>query len=361
MRLQVLYIEEQTSVVSEYLLPLLSEKVGIYLVTGNNMRIPKANYARLVLFPPPCFDLQRSWTVSRLASRILREYPIDVVHSMMSIDWLLPTSVPVIAHNGGSWYAVWRIAARQRPFWRRYRLVSGFLHYVVPEFISLRRARHILAVSESLRQELNYLYGLPYDKITVAYNAVPSFLREFAKTKSKEDTPHLVYTGRLHWAKGIVGFLEAFVRSPQLNVRFTIIGDGPDRPAVERLISQDGRVRLLGRLSREHLYQELSRTNIFINPSFYEGFSLSLLEAMATGHACVIRNIPTLVEALGEDNGLVCNSVEEMVHSIEALIRDPDIRFDFQMRAVQRSRSFTWEDTASQILDVYSKVTQKRC
>jgi glycosyltransferase involved in cell wall biosynthesis len=159
--------------------------------------------------------------------------------------------------------------------------------------------------------------------------------------------------------KGILDFVEGFVVSPQLNVPLTIIGDGPDRPIIERLIGQDSRVRLLGQLPREAVYQTLGRTNIFVFPSVQEGHSLSLTEAMATGHACVVRNTPSLVETLGQGNGLVCDSVPEMVRAVEALVRDAPRRFDLQMRAVRRSGAFSWEDTAERILNVWGQLAQE--
>jgi glycosyltransferase involved in cell wall biosynthesis len=156
-----------------------------------------------------------------------------------------------------------------------------------------------------------------------------------------------------------VDFVRGFVTSCELNLPFTIIGDGPERPIIERLTCRDSRVRLLGRLSREEVYRQLARTNIFVFPSLYEGFPLSLSEAMATGHACVIRNTPALVESLGDRNGLVCESAPGMVRAVEELVRDAPRRFDLQMRAVRRSAASSWEDAAKCILGIWWQVAQE--
>ena len=342
-RLRVLYVEEGLSQPAVNLLPILASEVDYYLVTAERDKDFAERYSMpIYTFPSPKFPVQRAWTSRRLAARVLRKTKVDLVHSHSGTDFLLPQTVPIVTHVHGSWLTSWRRAWRTAGPAKKMRHLVGYLHYVVPESISVRKAAHVITVLEQVKREIIQYYGIPPDRVTVVPNAVPDNIHNIGCTKRPEDPPRLVYVGRLHPSKGIAEFAAAFVRTPELKVQLLILGDGPDREFLRKLADEDSRIRLLGAVPHEQVLRWLERTNIFIFPTYYEGSSIALLEAMATGHACIVRDIPVMEEVLGREAGILCNDVEAMLEAVKALVRDPEKRFELQTRAKVRAKEFSW-------------------
>ncbi len=358
-RLRVLYVEEGLSYPARNLLPLLASEIDYYLVTAERDREFAERYSMpIYTFPSPKFPVQRSWTSRRLTARILRETKIDLIHSHSGTDFLLPRTVPVVAHVHGSWLADWRRAWHTAGLIKKMRHLVGYLHYVVPENMSIRRATHVITVSETVKQEVVRFYGIPSERVTVVPKAVPEYLHNIGSTKRPEDPPRLVYVGRLHPSKGIAEFAAALARAPELDVEFLVLGDGPERKFLHSLAGRDSRIHLLGAVPHEQVLHYLERTNIFIFPTYYEGFGIALLEPMATGHACIVRKIPVMEEVLGREAGILCNDVQGMVEAVADLVNNPEKRFEMQKRAKVRAREFSWQKSARILKNVYNKVVE---
>jgi glycosyltransferase involved in cell wall biosynthesis len=245
------------------------------------------------------------------------------------------------------------------PFLRKIRHLAGFAHYVIPEVISLRRADHVVCVSESLRQEVLENYRLAPERVTVVANGAPLEARALWHAKKAVDRPALIYAGRLHPLKGILPFVESFVERPDIDVPFLILGDGPDMKRIQMLARQDLRIQLPGWVSPAEVRKHLAQTNIFVFPSEREGCPIAVLEAMATGHACVVRDIPVMHELLGEDAGIFCETPGQMLDEVAALATSLERRFELQGLAWERSKVFSWEESAKRLQDVYSLVAER--
>jgi len=356
-RLRVLYVEEGLSQPAVNLLPILASEVDYYLVTAErDKEFAKRHSMPIYTFPPPRFPVQRAWTSRRLVERVLRKTNIDLVHSHSGTDFLLPQTVPIVTHVHGSWMADWHRAWHADGLAKKIRHLVGYVHYCIPESISIRKAAHIIVVSEQVKREVIHFYGVSPERITVVYNAVPDYVHNMGSAKRLEDSPRLVYVGRLHPSKGIAEFCVAFTKAPELKVELLIIGDGPEKNFLLSLARKDPRIRLLGALPHEEVLRVLEETNIFVFPTHYEGFGLALLEAMATGHACVVRDIPAMSEVLGRAAGVFCSDVYSMVEAVAELVSNPERRFELQKQAKVRAKEFSWRKSASILMNVYKQV-----
>lgn len=187
-RLRVLYVEEGLSRPARNLLPILASEVHYYLVTAERDREFADRYSmRIYAFPSPKFPVQRAWTSGRLAVRVLRETKVDLIHSHSGTDFLLPRTVPVVTYVHGSWLADWRRLWRTASLIKKMQHMVGYLHHVIPESISIRRATNIITVSEAVKQELIRFYGIPPDHITVVPNAVLDDVHNIGWAKRIED------------------------------------------------------------------------------------------------------------------------------------------------------------------------------
>jgi glycosyltransferase involved in cell wall biosynthesis len=156
--------------------------------------------------------------------------------------------------------------------------------------------------------------------------------------------------GRLHYRKGILDVVREFIRRPDIDADFLIAGDGPDRDRLRWMAQGDARLEVLGPVGREELDTLLTTTQVFALPTFYEGFGLSLLEAMASGHACLCYDIPVVREVLG-DTGVLTPMGEPaaFVEALARLVADPAAVAARAALAHARSRTFSWPDACVSI------------
>lgn len=164
---------------------------------------------------------------------------------------------------------------------------------------------HICAISNEVRQDILAHNG--HDS-TVVLNGIKA-----ADFKQKSDYSHvnhhprIVQIGRLNLAvKGQDILIEAIdrLRSRGVDINVDFIGDGQDRPIIEKLIKDKGLsdiIKLLGVKDMAYLHAHLCEYDVMVQPSRIEGFGLSVAEGMAAGVPVIVSDLPALKEVV--DNG----------------------------------------------------------
>jgi len=165
--------------------------------------------------------------------------------------------------------------------------------------------------------------------------------------------PTLVTVGHLVARKRHADVLRALwvLRDRHPQVRYRIIGDGPERPALERLAADLGlgdRVELCGQLPLEQALARARQGHVFVMPSVDEAFGVAYVEAMAAGMPAVgAAGEPGPAEILTAGEGMLLVApadVEALAARLDQLLGDADLRerLGAQARATVR-RAFTWE------------------
>ena len=118
-----------------------------------------------------------------------------------------------------------------------------------------------------------------------------------------------------------------------------------------------GRVFFLGRVSDEELVWLYNSARIFVWPSFYEGFGLPPLEAMACGAPVIASNVSSLPEIVG-DAGLLVDptNVDELTVAMWRLLSDEALRQELIAKGQVRVARFSWERAARETLELYRRV-----
>lgn len=149
-----------------------------------------------------------------------------------------------------------------------------------------------------------------------------------ARTRSRmhlglDDAPLVVCVGRLHRQKGQSALLDAWpaVLEAVPSARLALVGDGPDRSALERRAGS--RVRFAGRT--DQVASWLAAADVVVQPSVWEGMSLSLLEAMAVGRSVVVTDVPGMREVVVAGSGAVVppGSRSALAAAVVQRLRDP--------------------------------------
>jgi len=163
----------------------------------------------------------------------------------------------------------------------------------------------------------------------------------------------------LHPHKNIDRLIRAYGRERR-DYKLVIAGmRGFHAEAIERLIGELGvgtQVKLTGWISRTELYSLYDRALACVYPSTFEGFGMPVLEALAAGVPLLCSEIPPLREVAG-DAALFFDplSDDELARGLTRIVSDEPLRTKLAAKARERARTFTWERTAQETLDVLLK------
>ncbi len=245
----------------------------------------------------------------------------------------------------------------------------------------LEGSQMVLADSRFTARELEEVYGLPPEKVRVVY---PGLNQVFLEEPGEEEAetamrayclapPYLAYIGNLHPRKNLATLLEAFslLCREGLEHQLAVIGGGglgrlnnvEYRKLMFRVkdLGLEERVVFTGYVPDERLKSLLTRADMLVFPSIYEGFGLPPLEAMACGVPVITSARASLPEVVGDAALLLDDPLEaeEIAAKVEAVIADPALRSDLVARGRERARAFTWEKAAGEVLQVYDRVMEE--
>lgn len=245
--------------------------------------------------------------------------------------------------------------------------------------ISARRAARIIAVSESTSQDLcKWLPRLEEKIITVHESHAAHYTPQvdsdvFKAVQSRLGVPdrYILSVGTLEPRKNYPMLLEAF--SALINrgaewddVRLVIVGKAGWR--YEKVLSTMSRLGLSERvvitdsLTDQELCQLYIHCSAFVLPSFYEGFGLPVVEAMACGAPVIISTAAALTEVAGGAALAVdphCS--KDLVAALCSVMQDPQKQKVMRGKSLERAALFSWERAARETRRVYEEAVQSWC
>lgn len=238
-----------------------------------------------------------------------------------------------------------------------------------------RRARHIIAVSQSTKRDVMRLLGVPEDKITVIHEAAHPTFRQL---NCKEARAHveqryglaedfIFFVSTIEPRKNLPTLLKSFRRMIDVyHSPATLVIAGAQGWLTERVketvtsLRLGERVRFVGPVPVQELLQLYNAARVLALPSFYEGFGLPPLEAMACGTPVVVSNTSSLPEVVGDAGQLVDpDDVEAWSVALWRALSDDDWHKEMSEKGLRRAATFSWQRAARQTLDVYRKVAAK--
>ncbi len=180
-----------------------------------------------------------------------------------------------------------------------------------------------------------------------------------------DDGPlRVVCVGRLIERKGQHHLIEAVKRLTDegIDVKLDLVGTGDAQPTNEGQVAKLGlneRVRFFGYVPREQIAAHYAAAQVFVLPSYNEGMSVALLEAMAAGLAVLVTptgGTPELVQP--EVNGLIFNwaDVAELAAHLRRLARDRALARRMGEASRRRASDFSWETAAQRYSDIFTQL-----
>lgn len=190
----------------------------------------------------------------------------------------------------------------------------------------LFRGADVVAVTtQRLRGEVLKQYGVAPARVAVVPNYVDT--ERFSPRNEHRVSGSLAFVGRLTKQKNLFVLLDALTGLDGVSV--TLVGEGPQREALERYAEERGvEARFTGRVQHERLPALLSRAEVFVLPSLWEGHPKALLEAMACGLPVIGTNVPGIGEVLRDgESGILCEpTAQDLRRALETVLGDAGLR-----------------------------------
>lgn len=240
---------------------------------------------------------------------------------------------------------------------------------------SCRWAKKIIAVSKNTKRDLIQLYKVPEEKVQVIYEGIPTNqdstfpLSADVSNSSRSNLmngKYLLFVGRLEERKNISGIVEAFeILKKKYKVPHRIILVGKYGFGGEKIKNKvysnkyKNDIILTGYVSDEQKFYLLKNADIFLFPTFYEGFGLPILEAQSAGVPVVTSTISSMPEIAGDSGVLIdpkdSSAIAEAAHR---LISDESYKNDIIQKGYENTKRFSWEKCAREISNLLrSKVS----
>ena len=229
------------------------------------------------------------------------------------------------------------------------------------------RADIILTGSQAARADILRHLPIPPEReanvITIPDGVAPRFQPPSAQDSRTPAAPKVIlWVGRSAPYKNLLGLIAAFAevrRQAKLPVVLRLVGARDARyPEPRQLASQLGiteDVYWVGHVSNTQLVQEYQRADVFALPSYYEGFGLPILEAMACGTPVVCSNQGSLPEVAGAAAWQVApQDTQGLSRALLRVLTDDRLAQDMARRGLQQAAQFTWQATAQATLKAYS-------
>jgi glycosyltransferase involved in cell wall biosynthesis len=233
----------------------------------------------------------------------------------------------------------------------------------------------VITVSQHSKSEIIRFMKLKPEKIGVIPYGIRSHFRPvpeadaaaYLRTRYQLDAPYILYVGNLTKRKNIQLALEAFAQiAPDFpDLRFVLAGPRVfQKTPVEEIVARLGigeRIKLTGPANDTDLPHLYSAAAAFVFPSFYEGFGLPPLEAMACGAPTVVSNTSSLPEVVGDAALQVDpNDAPGLADALRRILTETALRDALRQKGIARAAQFTWEATARATIRVYEQVLQQQ-
>ena len=241
---------------------------------------------------------------------------------------------------------------------------------------SLRTVDAVITDSQNSKKDLFKYLNYLKEKIYVIPLAPGKEFRPITNrqslvaTKQKYQLPDafVLYVGDVNYNKNIPGLVKT---CEKIKVPLVIVGKQAVEKNINRLHPENkdlvwlqdycqSPVTLLGFVSTEDLVAIYNLATVYCQPSFYEGFGLPVLEAMACGCPVVAANTSSLPEICGKAAVMVNPyDINDIANGLEKVIRETKIRNTLKEKGLVWVKNFSWEKAADQTIKVYQHVYQE--
>lgn len=241
---------------------------------------------------------------------------------------------------------------------------------------AVKKAKKIIAVSEFTKKDIIEQFKVNPEKVKVTYEGVSensfSTKDKIGSKKTDKETllgynihsPFLLYVGNAYPHKNLEGLIRVFSKIGDKNINLVLVGKGDyfyarlksysEKLGLWKNKDKNSKIVFPGYVPDNDLKIMYQNALIYVFPSFYEGFGLPPLEAMAQGCPVVSSNKTSMPEILG-DAVVYFNpeNEDEMLDKIKSYINNEDLRQILKKKGFEQAKKYSWQNCAKKTLEIY--------
>lgn len=338
--------------------------------TRNGVEIIRVN--PLVINAPDFTSsvLQTNFEMVRAAGQLLLQgKKFDLIHGH---DWLVIMAARTLKHQ---LKIPMLLTIHATEHGRNHGIYTNLQRYINDlEWLACYEAWRVIVCSDYMKQEIQYLFQVPSDKIDIIENGVnpdefaTRVPKDFRNQYADSEEKMVFFVGRLVQEKGVQVLIDAIpeILSQYANTKFIIAGKGPKTEELKDQVYQIGvadRCYFTGFIddeSRNNLYQVC---DLAVFPSLYEPFGIVALEAMAARVPVLVTNVGGMGEIIqdGVDGiKVIPGSSHELAQGILRVLHDPKLAKKVKENGYQKAiDQYNWPNIAQKTGKVYERVLQE--
>ena len=272
--------------------------------------------------------------------------PLTVRNQALTIHDLSPLEHPEwFTRSYSAWYRLFLpILAK------RVRVIFTPSEYVKRKVMARFEVRKVIVAPGGV--DVSVIAGSPKGAASssLAYRLVPLSASP-PRNDDKIPKKYILFVGSIQPRKNLEGLMRAWQQvKDKFKDTWLVVAGGSERVFRPVKFPSDERVRFLNYVSDEELPALYANAELFVLPSFDEGFGLPALEAMACGTPVIVSNGGALPEVVG-DAGLIFSleKPDTLAQSIEKCLSDESLRISLSEKGLARAKNFSWQNTADLI------------
>ncbi|MFY9939057.1 MAG: glycosyltransferase family 1 protein [Silvibacterium sp.] len=303
-------------------------------------------------------QIDRFWGYTRFAAGQQGDFNVVITEAYAYLLKTLPGRNTIcVCHDMHGLTYIGPRTAQYRFYYLRYRWALGFL----------RQAKFIVTVSRNTKAELlKFCPFLPEEKIIPIHNGLedhwrkivpPEFRERFRLSHGLEQRRVILHIGNDLWYKNTAGLIRAFAQLVGADLILVHVGSlTPETLAVIRELNVGDRVVQLTDLSDDALAALYQIAEVFVFPSFSEGFGWPPLEAMACGCPTICSTAGSLREICGDASIFVNPAdIADMANAIYRVLHEKDLRDELIAKGYAQAAKFSWKSTANTFLELFQR------
>lgn len=334
----------------------------LFLNQGQNLPLALPANAEISFFPFPAAKRFLPFVYSQyLVSWFLRRARLDIC--------FFPANTLPLFYFQSSIITVHDLAVYKHPEFFPDRLFNFDRKITVP--ISIRRAKKIIAVSQSTKNDLLEIFKVKPEKIQVVYEGAGESGEELQE--ELERVKYFLFLGTIEPRKNLVRLIQAYTKFVQSaegetkNIKLILAGKSGWKnqeifTAIDNANTKLGRpiVEYIGSVMAEKKSRLMAGALALVFPSLYEGFGLPALEAMAAGAPVITSNISSLPEITG-DAAILVNPLDEIeiTAAMEKIATDENLRRTLKEKGQKKAQEFSWEKCAQETLAIMTSTGRR--
>lgn len=333
-------------------------KIYLFVRPGVNVDEYKDKF-QIVYFKQKKALMRNFWELNHLC----KKYNLKLLHTQYFIPFIRHCKVVCTIHD--ICFEHFKDIFTKNEYYRQKILVP----------YAAKHSEYVFTVSKHAKNDIVNYYRIPEDKIVITYNAVNSSFRKISDIELAEDTlrnkyqigqgKYILSVSNLQPRKNLVRLIRAFVsmkKDRNSGEKLVIVGKKAwmFNDIIQTALEGSTDIIFTDYVNDNDLIRLYNAASCFVYPSYFEGFGIPPLEAMACGTPVAVANTTSLPEVVG-DAGIYFDpfSEEEIKASMIKMLAENYVTNDLQIKMEAQVKRFSWKKSADLVIDTYKKCLTK--